>query len=626
MGTATDATPLPDRRKALWFWIRVRLLTLQRSLRNVIDRHHRRWKVTPAKQSPLSHAPILAEFSSPLWHDGHDQEFILAAGKVHNLRLAAARLHGVDVPAGATWSFWAQVGRLSRRKGYVIGREVREGCMVPTIGGGVCQISNAAATAAVRSGMRLVERHGHTSTSEAAAPQENGTVDATLFWNHIDLRIQAAFDWRMEVELGHDHLTLRIRGRTHANPPHQVRAVRQLPIALHAGRGDVAAQTLARGCLTCDETRCFRHQPQLAGLATSIAQEAWLLASCTPEFRQWLHARALPAPPLLLTPFPITRAQQRTHPGHMLHPLATAPASQHQLQDRLLALRRGLWARFNANSQGKRQASLLAGQRWLAARLQQRLGPQHVHLVVDQALLPWLWQQGALAGRSYRVLAGTLPMHDISARLDAAATRWPGTSSLVDFRIDPVIADAELTALQAAEEVLTPHTDVARVLRQRFPSLQITRLPWHLPPTTLARETTGSLPPVLVFPASALPRKGWMELCQAFRQLQLRSALPQLRLRVLGSLPTSVPDLPPSVVLERGSYAGNWHHACIAVVLPAHVEHAPRMALQALSLRIPVVATAVCGLADDPLLTIVNAGDVEELTTALAALLRNEST
>ena len=43
------------------------------------------------------------------------------------------------------------LGRITARKGFVLGREIREGCVVPTVGGGICQLSNALATAATSS-------------------------------------------------------------------------------------------------------------------------------------------------------------------------------------------------------------------------------------------------------------------------------------------------------------------------------------------------------------------------------------------------------------------------------------------------------------------------------------------
>jgi hypothetical protein len=93
---------------------------------------------------------IIAESRSPLWTAHETSERVLLAGKIHNLRLAIRRLNGVEIPANHVFSFWKQVRRTSRLKGYVAGRELREGCLIPSVGGGLCQLSNALYDAALR--------------------------------------------------------------------------------------------------------------------------------------------------------------------------------------------------------------------------------------------------------------------------------------------------------------------------------------------------------------------------------------------------------------------------------------------------------------------------------------------
>ena len=70
---------------------------------------------------------VLAENETPLWTHRSAEEWPLTAGKVHNLRLAAARLDGLVVRAGQVFSFSHAVGRATRQRGFVAGRELREG-------------------------------------------------------------------------------------------------------------------------------------------------------------------------------------------------------------------------------------------------------------------------------------------------------------------------------------------------------------------------------------------------------------------------------------------------------------------------------------------------------------------
>ena len=57
-----------------------------------------------------------------------------------------------------------------------------------------------------------------------------------------------------------------------------------------------------------------------------------------------------------------------------------------------------------------------------------------------------------------------------------------------------------------------------------------------------------------------------------------------------------------------------------AVVHPALVESAPRRLLEALAAGVPVIATAACGIAAQPGLTLVAPGDVQALAEAMAAV------
>jgi len=178
------------------------------------------------------------------------------------------------------------------------------------------------------------------------------------------------------------------------------------------------------------------------------------------------------------------------------------------------------------------------------------------------------------------------------------------------------------------------HTAIANHLREHLPGVTIEQVPWRMPtrltdavpdaPTTPAAQEPGDGMTTLVFPASALPRKGWLELCAALHQLDAASRLPALRLHVLGSLPPNAARPPEAVEItvkitqgKKGAPANHFPPNTCALVLPAHIEHAPRTALHALALGIPVLATPACGLPAHPLLTPITAGDSDMLAQQL---------
>ena len=578
---------VPTRGQAAWFRVRVWghvVLRAWRELRAArIDRHRR--------TTQLVDAPVIAERRSRLWHDGREDEFALVAGKVENLRLARRAFDGVVVPAGAVFSFWKQLGRPTRWRGFVEGREIRAGCVVPVIAGGLCQLSNALATCAVGSGMTLVERHGHTARieQEATGPGMPEVIDATVSWNYVDLRVSAPFDWRLEVAMTGDELVVRMRAdRAHppANAPHA--------IALVAAK---SAAPLARSCLTCDETRCYRHPGVAATGAkgtTAVLVDAW-----TPEFAAWLRDHAGGAS--WFTPW-VRRARR----------IAGAwPAADSHTVAHLASWRRTALLRRRAGEGGGRQEALVRGQRWIAQAFAARLEPRHTHLIIDQALLLPLAQCGALQGRDYDVLVNALPIREIQRRLDEAAQRWPQVESLNDFRMAAGEVEAEMRALRGARRLVTPHADAARHLRSVC-DVPVELVAWDAParssPRTAARVT--STPPVVAFPASALARKGAFEMAAALRHLGWR-------LLVLGT-PSPDAELWRGVdVAHAGHRDRGWLERADVVALPAHVEHAPRALLLALAHGLPVVATAACGLPPSPALHAVERGDVPGLIAAL---------
>lgn len=232
----------PTRWTALVFLAKAKAHQLRRSVRNWregIRRH--------ARSDVLAALPVVAQWQSDLRHGTHAsaRENELQEGKVRNLRVAAAVLNGVEVPAGEVWSFWRHLGRVTRRKGYAEGRELREGCLIPQIGGGLCQMSGAIYNAALEAGLDIVERHAHTNSSVGSLARIGR--DATVFWNYVDLRLRARLPWRMEISVTDSQLQVRIR------------CAEKLPRGLVAP-AEPSPATPLNSCATCGIGSCFRSE------------------------------------------------------------------------------------------------------------------------------------------------------------------------------------------------------------------------------------------------------------------------------------------------------------------------------------------------------------------------------
>ena len=177
---------VPTRAAALLFAAKATVHRLRRSCKDAVDFQLRRWPVTARPDG--YHAWGLSLSQLDLADRENQRRLIL--GKIENLRGAARTLNGVEVPAGGVFSFWAQVGRPVARRGYVPGRELSEGCIIPSIGGGLCQLSNALYQAALDASLEIVERRPHSQIVEGSAADAGR--DATVFWNYVDLRFRDA--------------------------------------------------------------------------------------------------------------------------------------------------------------------------------------------------------------------------------------------------------------------------------------------------------------------------------------------------------------------------------------------------------------------------------------------------
>jgi hypothetical protein len=562
---------VPTRRDTVVFNTKAMLLRAQRAARDAVPatatRRHR-------AGDDLAGAPIRATIISPLWTaSGGAKDRALTAGKVQNLRAALRGIDAVVVGADEVFSFWRQVGRPTRRRGFVAGRELREGCMIATIGGGLCQLSNALYEAALDAGLEVVERHRHTRTVPGSRAAEGR--DATVFWNYLDLRLRSDMPFRIDARLTADDLVLTIRG---------------YPATQAEAEPDFFMGLSAHDCLSCGQVTCHRHGPDTAAIATPIP---WLVDAPCPEFIVYSQARAGADDPLFLPTrrFGATRAWPRRREEN------TADG---------VALRRSAALRL---ARGPRAAALLAADARIAAAYARRLAPEHDRLVVAQSLLPHLWRRGALQGRRFDVLCDRLPMTRLHATLDAALTRHPDSTTLGDFRAETAIIAAEHEALDAAERLITAHRAVADC----FDAARLTVLDWVVPPPLPVRRAGNAV----LFAGPALARKG----AHAMREAMSGLDMTLLAARTAEEAPDFWRGSPVRLLApdERPE-------ALAGVVLPAIVEHRPTLALRALAAELPVIATAACGLPPQPGLTLIEADDPAALRAALIKLLAESPT
>jgi hypothetical protein len=555
---AVTRAELPTHWQALLFETKAWAFRLQRLGRDILH-GPRRHPVSDA----LAEAPVLAESVAPLWPHEEDSQ-ALVAGKIHNLRRAVRGLHGIVVPAAATLGFWRQVGRATRLRGFARGRELREGCLVPSTGGGLCQLSNAIYDAALRAGLEVVERHRHSRVVPGSLAEHDR--DAVVFWNYRDLRLRSANAWRLEAWLDAENLHVRIRGLPSAAAP-----VFPLAPSMRKPAGPMD------DCTGCGQTDCHRHAPEpRVGFGRT-----WLVDEDWPEFAAYRRDAFAPGDRIV--------------------------AVQAGWRMRIAGLAARVLRRFRLWRGDPLPRARLHGQRLLARALASRLGARDVRLVLPQGVLPYLWEAGELQGRRFDVCMTALPMREIQRRLDDAARRHPDSPTLRDFRVDDALVRAEEAALAQATRWITPHAGILTLAGERGCAL-----PWSMPRAAVATDAAHAKPRVFLA-ASSLARKGAIELRDALRGLPVQLGLPP------GAWETTDfwhgIDVVPAPSMAQGVAEAD------VVVLPAWVEHQPRGLLLALAQGKPVIATTACGLPHDMSWQCVEAGDVEALrATILHAL------
>jgi vancomycin resistance protein VanW len=564
--TALPDRAVPTRIGNLVFETKAALLRLRRAGSDLTldaPKRHRRGEALVA-------APVLATIRSPLWTTrGGAKDRALNAGKIQNLRAAISGLDGVEVGAGDVLSFWRQVGKPLRRRGFVEGRELREGCMIATVGGGLCQLSNALHEAALDAGLEVVERHAHTRIVPGSRAEAGR--DATVFWNYLDFRLRSRGAFRIEARLTADELELTIRGGI---------AGAFMPVP------EMPAGATAHDCLSCGQTTCHRHNPDDLDTEAPIA---WLVDGASPEFVALMRDRAGPDDVLML-------------PSRRLGKAAAAwPALAAEYSADLAALRRSLALR-GAGSSTPRARILLDADARLAAAYARKLGAEHTHLVVAQPLLPHLWRLGALRGRSFEVLLDRLPIDAMHRVLDDARDLYPDSTTLGDFRAPEAIAAAEREALGEAVRLITPH----RAIAARFPPARVDLIDWQA--ATPLPATRGGR--TFLFAGPALARKGAHAMREAMEQLDIALVIErpgEERAGFWGDRDVRLAQGMPS------EFAG--------VILPAIVEHRPATLLRALAAGLPVIATEACGLPPQPGLTLIEPCDPAALREAIRSLL-----
>jgi vancomycin resistance protein YoaR len=107
--------------------------------------------------------------------------------RIHNIGVGAARLNGVMIAPGQTFSFARAMGEVSERTGFksafvIVGDKTEKG-----VGGGMCQVSTTLFRSAYFAGMPIVDRAPH--SYQVAYYRPTG-LDATVYLPYRDFKFK----------------------------------------------------------------------------------------------------------------------------------------------------------------------------------------------------------------------------------------------------------------------------------------------------------------------------------------------------------------------------------------------------------------------------------------------------
>lgn len=106
--------------------------------------------------------------------------------RVANIHTLSAALDGTLVPPGETFSFNGTIGPRTAAKGYQEAPAIIGGRLVPSLGGGICQVATTMFNTVFESGLPVVERRNH-SFYISSYPRGR---DAAVSWGGIDLKFK----------------------------------------------------------------------------------------------------------------------------------------------------------------------------------------------------------------------------------------------------------------------------------------------------------------------------------------------------------------------------------------------------------------------------------------------------
>ena len=155
---------------------------------------------------------LLAEYTTSF-----AEKSLKKANRVHNIKLAAERIHGVVVEPGAVFSMNKTIGDRTKGNGYLLAGAIANGTSTTEYGGGVCQVSTTLFNAVLMADLEVVERYHHSWPMQYAPVGRDATISTGI----KDFRFRNTTDAPVTITASVDEqahtVTVRLYGRHSAD-------------------------------------------------------------------------------------------------------------------------------------------------------------------------------------------------------------------------------------------------------------------------------------------------------------------------------------------------------------------------------------------------------------------------
>jgi vancomycin resistance protein VanW len=169
----------------------------RRHLRNLFSNENIA-KTTEAQKMPV----VVSSHSSSLIRRGRGVDLKLQENKRVNIILACSKISGIIIRPGETFSFWKTVGKMSRKKGYMDGRIIKNGKLTSGLGGGICNLANTINLIVLHSPLEVTEFHHHSDAVNFHKGKRAALSEGTaIYYNNMDYKFKNSTSQNVQLLL-----------------------------------------------------------------------------------------------------------------------------------------------------------------------------------------------------------------------------------------------------------------------------------------------------------------------------------------------------------------------------------------------------------------------------------------